>query len=70
MPRLKKYREHTNDHQIQITKEFAEKGYVIPLLNDNDLLDEIKNISKFNPNKYESNAEKFKENLILYIDSL
>ena len=70
VPRLKKYREHTNDHQIQITKEFAEKGYVIPLLNDNDLLDEIKNISKFNPNKYESNAEKFKENLILYIDSL
>ena len=70
VPRLKKYKEHTNDHQIQITKEFAEKGYVIPLFNDNKLLDEIKNIGSFKPNKYVSNTENFKLKLIDYIDNI
>ena len=27
--RLKKYKEHTNDHQIQIVKEFAKDGYIL-----------------------------------------
>ena len=70
VPRLKKYKEHTNDHQIQITKEFAQKGYIVPLLNDSKLLDEIKNISKFKPNKYESNTEIFKEKIKNYIDNI
>ena len=27
VPRLKKYKEHTNDHQIQICNKFSELGY-------------------------------------------
>lgn len=30
-PRLKKYKEHTNDHQKQIVKEFADRGYILEL---------------------------------------
>lgn len=30
--RLKRYKEHTNDHQVQIIKKFAERGYLLPLL--------------------------------------
>ena len=29
-PRLSKYNEHTNDHQKEITKEFAKEGYILP----------------------------------------
>lgn len=29
--RLKRYHEHTNDHQVQIIKKFAERGYLLEL---------------------------------------
>ena len=29
--RLAKYKEHTNDHQRQIIKEFSEQGYILEL---------------------------------------
>ncbi len=35
--RLKKYKEHTNDHQVQIIKKFAEKGYLLELRDFNTL---------------------------------
>ena len=38
--RLKKYKEHTNDHQLQIIKNFAKEGYILEL-DDFDKLDEV-----------------------------
>ena len=70
VPRLKKYKEHTNDHQIQITKEFVEKDYVLAAYDTKDLGKILKRIDKFKPNKYESNNGKFKEKLKEYIDSI
>ncbi|SRR5574344_1298471 len=70
VPRLKKYKEHTNDHQLQITKEFADKKYIIPLYdvkNLNKALDEVKT---FMPLKYESNQENFVNSIRNYIDKL
>lgn len=29
VPRLKKYKEHVNDHQLQIIENFEENGYII-----------------------------------------
>ena len=29
VPRLAKYKEHTNDHQLQIVNNFYEKGYIL-----------------------------------------
>lgn len=70
IPRLKKYKEHTNDHQLQITKEFAKKGYIIPLYNEKNLSKTLKNIKKFKPLKYESNNENFKNKIKDYIDKI
>lgn len=69
VPRLKKYGEHTNDHQMQITKEFAMKNYVLPLYDVKKLSGALNEIKKFKPEKYESNAEKFKNKIKEYIDS-
>ena len=60
-PRLKKYKEHVNDHQLQILKTFEESGYIIPLYDFNDLDKKIK--EDFKPNKFESNNESFIDNL-------
>lgn len=70
VPRLKKYKEHTNDHQIQITKEFAQKGYILPLYNTKNLFKVLNEVKKFKPNKYESNSEKFKNCIKNYIDNI
>lgn len=70
VPRYKKYGEHTNDHQYQITKEFSEKGYIIPSYEVCDLLSAIKKSNKFIPAKYKSNNNNFKRKLKEYIESI
>ena len=68
--RLKKFNEHTNDHQLQIIETFSKQGYIISL-NDFDKLGEIiKNIKKFKPKKYVSNTDKFCTKMEKYIDSI
>lgn len=66
--RLKEFKEHTNDHQKQIIKEFADKGYILELEDFDKLGEIIKNIDKFKPNKFKSNTKKFTNNIEKYID--
>lgn len=67
--RLKKYKEHTNDHQIQIIDVFSKKGYILSL-DDFDELDVVlENVKKFKPKKFISNTNKFRDKLKDYIDN-
>jgi len=59
VPRLKKYGEHTNDHQLQIVERFSEAGYILPYYENDDFNDIMKKIKKFKPKKYVSNTEHF-----------
>ena len=70
VPRLKKYLEHTNDHQMQITKEFEMKGYVIALYDNKRLSAALEKIKTFKPKRYESNSEYFKMKIKDYIDNI
>ena len=57
--RLKEYGEHTNNHQLQIIKNFTKEKYILSL-EDFDKLDEVlKKVEKFKPTKYKSNTKKF-----------
>ena len=69
-PRYKKYGEHVNDHQLQITKEFVDKGYVLPLYDDKNLVKVLKNLKEFKPKKYESNTDNFKNMIKDLIDNI
>ena len=57
--RLKKYGEHTNDHQLQIIENFAKEGYILSLNKFDELESILKNIKKFKPKAYKSNTSKF-----------
>ena len=47
--RLSKYKEHTNDHQIQIVKEFSDEGYILMILiHYVNLLKKVKNLNQRN----------------------
>lgn len=58
-PRLSKYGEHVNDHQLQIIKCFAQKKYILPLYDFNNLESVIANVKNFTPCKFESNRDNF-----------
>lgn len=59
VPRLKKYKEHTNDHQLEILKQFDKYGYIIPVYELNKLNESLKTSKSFKPNKYKSNTKSF-----------
>lgn len=67
-PRLSKYQEHINDHQLEIIKNFGEKGYIIPLIDLNDLIESLKKVKNFTPKKYTSNTESMIKILKEFID--
>ena len=57
--RLEKYKEHVNDHQLQIIENFTNSGYILNLI-DFDKLDEVlKETKKFKPKKFKSNVDNF-----------
>ena len=55
--RLAKYKEHTNDHQRQIIKEFSEQGYILELKDFNKLGKLIQKSKSFKPKKFTSNTK-------------
>lgn len=59
VPRLFKYQEHVNDHQIQIVEKMDKNGYILGCTNLDDLKDKLIEINSFIPNKYISNTENF-----------
>lgn len=69
VPRLKKYNEHVNNHQIQIARKFEQQGYVKCVINMKNLGKIIESIKDFQPKQYkksESNVISIIEN---YIDN-
>ncbi|MEW6295721.1 MAG: PssE/Cps14G family polysaccharide biosynthesis glycosyltransferase [Candidatus Diapherotrites archaeon] len=60
VPRLKKFYEHTNDHQLELAKKLEEEGKAIAVLRINDLKDAIKKIKFFNPKREEKGGKIIK----------
>jgi len=57
MPRLKKYREAVNDHQLGIAKKFEGLGYLLAAYSEEDLLDKIGLLKSFVPRRREVNSQ-------------
>ena len=56
IPRLKKYNEHVNDHQIEIIDSFNEKGYIIGIHSVEELGKALEKTKNFKPQKYVKNT--------------
>jgi len=66
--RLAKYKEHHNDHQKQIIKEFVDQGYLLELKDFAKLDELLKKIKTFKPKKFESNTPNMIKLLEEYIE--
>ena len=55
IPRLEKYGEHINDHQIEICEELEKEGYILYYKDGIDSLDKlIKKIKNINLKQYDT----------------
>ena len=68
--RLSKYKEHINDHQLQIVEKFDRLGYIIPLKDFGRLDKCLEKARKFKPKKYQSNTGNIIKKLEDYIDNI
>ena len=69
VPRLAKYKEHTNDHQLQIVNNFYKKGYILRLLETDDFKDVYEKAKNFEPKKWVNNNDLLISKLKEYIDN-
>ncbi len=71
VPRLSEYKEHVDDHQKEISKDFSSKGYVLECSTTKQLLDIYDNVlDNFKPKKYISNNKEFNKKLNDIIESI
>lgn len=66
--RLKKFKEHTNDHQKQIIGEFSKQGYILELKDFGKLGKMIEKAKTFKAKKFKSNTKNFIKLLEDYIE--
>lgn len=69
VPRLKKYKEHVNDHQLDIINSFNDNGYIIGIQNVEQLGDALNKIKTFEPKKYIQNTGKIINIVENFIDN-
>lgn len=68
VPRIKKYKEHVNNHQLQIVSNFSDEGYILKVEIINTLCEVIGYSKVFVPKKYVENNKKFVNDLSKEID--
>ena len=66
--RLKKYGEHVDDHQQELTEVLKKENYIFELTEDNSLDQLYEEIKEFKPKKYNSNTNNFIKKLKVAIE--
>ena len=70
MPRLKKYGEHVNNHQLGTARKFEELGHVLVAVETEELPAKIEVLKTFKPKPRKNQADKVAERIKQYLDSL
>lgn len=70
VPRYAKYKEHTNDHQIQIVEEFTKRNYIIGCKNVSDIAVALESSKRFIPEKYKSENKKMIKVITDFIEGI
>lgn len=70
VPRLSKYNEHVDDHQLQIVKEFVKKKLIVSVENIEEISSKISDIYETDFTLYESNTMNFITDIDDYINNI
>ena len=70
MPRLKRYREHVNDHQVATARKFEELGHILAVYDAKDLPNGIRKLKNFVPKERKANPEAVADRIHRFLNSL
>lgn len=70
VPRDKKYGEHVDNHQYEISDSFVKSGYILEAKDFDEMIHSIKNLDSFYPKKYISNTTKYIDYISNYIEEI
>lgn len=70
IPRLAKYGEHVDDHQIQLIKEFDEMNFIEPVYDLENLESALGKVKTKKYNKYISNTDAIIEDIERFIEEI
>ncbi len=70
MPRLKRYREHVNDHQVATAKKFEELGHILAVYDAKDLPNGIRKLKDFIPRKRKASPDAIADRIRRFLSSL
>ncbi len=68
VPRITKYDEHYDDHQLELTDLFTKQGYTLLASNLDELRDAILKIDEFTPVPFVSNNQQMNKLVIDFIE--
>lgn len=70
VPRLARFGEHVDDHQVEIVRQFGEMGLIEPCYDAEGLPEAYEHTRSCEYQRFSSNSERFLSDLASYIDSL
>ena len=70
MPRLKKYNDHVNDHQLHTALKFQELGIVLVANDESEMLEKIEMISDLKPAQRQAQLEPLKARISTFLNEL
>lgn len=70
VPRLARYGEHVDDHQVEIVRQFADMGLIEPCMDTADLKTAYSNAMRKEYRPYTSNTDVFVADLRSYLQSI
>ncbi|WP_338449562.1 PssE/Cps14G family polysaccharide biosynthesis glycosyltransferase [Niallia oryzisoli] len=70
VPRLVKYGEHNDNHQIEIVKQFCQTGHILSWDDATDMSEVLKEIQTFKPAPFKSGNKEILNILRNFIDSV
>ena len=56
MPRLRKFNEHVNDHQLETARRFEELGHILVAYSEKDLPEKLEELRNFTPKPRENQS--------------
>lgn len=69
VPRLSKYEEHVDDHQLQLIEQFTEMKLIVPCFDIADLKEAYYKVQMMDLMKYQSNTEKYLVDLENFLEN-
>ncbi|MBN2316593.1 MAG: hypothetical protein JXM79_21880 [Sedimentisphaerales bacterium] len=70
MPRLKRFGEHVNDHQLGTARKFEELGCVVVAYSEEELPDKVRQLETFVPKQRTATPEVVAQRIARFLDEL